>query len=112
MGDPSARNRRGTLVGQIVDGHELLRVLASGGMGEVYQARHQRLGMLRAIKVIRDDQRADPAAAERFTREAQVLSRLQHNAIVSIVEFGELPNGWPFLVMEYIDGPNLDQLID
>jgi serine/threonine-protein kinase len=107
-----ARARRGTLVGQVVDGHELLRVLAAGGMGEVYLARHLRLGVHRAIKVIRDNQRETAHATERFHLEAQVLSRLQHNSIVQIIEFGELPNGWPFLAMEYVDGPNLDQVIE
>jgi serine/threonine-protein kinase len=81
-------------------------------MGEVYLARHLRLGVLRAIKVIRDNQRAEPHAAERFAQEAQTLSRLQHNSIVQIIEFGELENGWPFLAMEYVEGPNLDQLVD
>src|SRR5688572_25008247 len=113
MGETTnARNRRGTLVGQVVDGHELIRVLAAGGMGEVYLARHMRLGVLRAIKVIRDNQREDANAAERFSQEAQVLSRLQHNSIVQIIEFGELDNGWPFLAMEYVEGPNLDQLVE
>jgi serine/threonine-protein kinase len=107
-----ARARRGTLVGQVVDGHELLRVLAAGGMGEVYLARHLRLGVHRAIKVIRDNQRESSHATERFQHEAQVLSRLQHNSIVQIIEYGELPNGWPFLAMEYVDGPNLDQVIE
>jgi serine/threonine protein kinase len=100
------------MVGQVVDGHELVRHVATGGMGEVYLGRHLRLGVPRAIKVIRDDQRADRIAAERFVREARVLSSLQHNAIVQIVEFGELSNSWPFLVMEYVDGPNLDQCVD
>jgi serine/threonine protein kinase len=49
---------------------------------------------------------------ERFVREAQVLARLQHNSIVQIVEFGALENGWPFLAMEYIEGSNLERLVE
>ncbi len=112
MGDTSARPRRGTLAGQVIAGHELVRVLAAGGMGEVYLARHHTLGMERAVKVIRTDLREIAEAHERFVREAQVLARLQHNSIVQIIDFGELPNGWPFLTMEYIDGPNLDDAIE
>lgn len=112
-GNSSAESTdRGALAGEIVAGHELLRSLAAGGMGEIYLARHRALGMERAIKVIRTDLRDDGAARERFVREAQVLARLQHNSIVQIIDFGELPNGWPFLAMEYIDGPNLDQVVE
>lgn len=111
-GTTGARARRGTLAGQQVAGHELVRVLAAGGMGEVYLARHLGLDMLRAIKVIRNNLREQDDAQARFAREAQVLARLSHNSIVQIIDFGALPNGWPYLAMEYIDGPNLDQVID
>jgi serine/threonine protein kinase len=106
-----SRARRGTLAGEIVGGHELLHVIATGGMGEVYAARHVALGMLRAIKLIRSDMRGRESARERFAREAQVLAKLQHNSIVQIIEFGSLDNGWPFLAMEYIDGPNLEDCV-
>lgn len=113
MGDPSSgRARRGTLAGQQVGGHELIRPLAAGGMGEIYLARHMTLGMERAVKVIRTDLREHADARARFTREAQVLARLQHNSIVQIIDFGELQNGWPYLAMEYIDGPNLDEVVE
>ena len=113
MEDPSSsRSRRGTLAGEIVAGHELLRVVAIGGMGEVYLAQHLTLGMKRAIKVLRTDLRSRDNSRERFEREAQVLARLQHNSIVQIVDYGALPNGWPFLAMEYIDGPSLDELVE
>ena len=110
-GSTSSRARRGTLAGQQIAGHELIRVLASGGMGDVYLAQHRALGMHRAIKVIRESVRDADDAHERFTREAQVLARLSHNSIVQIIDFGELPNGWPFLAMEYIEGPNLDDMV-
>jgi serine/threonine protein kinase len=102
----------GTLVGEIVPGHDPFRLLAVGGMGEVYLARHQALGVVRAIKVIRADLRGRDKSLQRFTREAQVLARLQHNSIVQIIEFGSLANGSPFLAMEYIEGPSLDDLVE
>jgi serine/threonine protein kinase len=108
---PSLQFERGALAGSVVAGHELERVIAVGSMGEVYLARHQTLGVARAIKVIRADLRERAQSLARFTREAQVLARLQHNSIVQIVEFGSLPKGWPFLAMEYVDGPSLDELV-
>jgi serine/threonine protein kinase len=68
--------------------------------------------MPRAIKVIRSRLREHEDAQARFIREAQVLARLHHNSIVQIVDFGELENGWPYLIMEYIDGPHLDQMVE
>ena len=80
-------------------------------MGEVYLAKHQTLGVVRAVKVIRADLRGRDNPLQRFAREAQVLARLQHNSIVQIIEFGSLANGWPFLAMEYIEGPGLDEFV-
>jgi serine/threonine protein kinase len=111
--DPrTAENGWGPLVGQIVAGHELVRLLRIGGTGEVYLARHQTLGALRAVKVIRADLVSKEITRQRFTREAQILARLQHNSIVQIIEFGALENGQPFLAMEYIEGPSLDELVE
>jgi serine/threonine protein kinase len=111
--DPrSPRSKRGTLAGELVAGHELMHLLAVGGMGEVYLARHLKLGMVRAVKVIHADMREHESTRERFVREAQVLARLQHNSIVQIVEFGALENGFPFLAMEYIEGSNLERLVE
>jgi serine/threonine protein kinase len=111
--DPASSSPQfGTLVGEIVAGHELYRLLTVGGMGEVYLAKHLGLGVVRAIKLIRADLRGRDQALQRFTREAQVLARLQHNCIVQVIEVGSMPNGWPFLTMEYIEGPNLDELLD
>jgi len=104
--------RRETLAGRLVDGYELLRILATGGMGDVYLARHVKLGVQRAIKVICSNQRFDPKVAARFEREARVLARLQHNSIVQIVELGRLEEGWPYFVMEYVEGPSLDQMLE
>lgn len=107
---PSADH--GTLAGEIVAGHELVRRLAAGGMGEVYLAKQQASGVLRAVKVIRADLRRRYRSLERFHREVQVLARLRHDSIVQLIEFGTLDNGWPFLAMEYIDGPSLEQLLE
>ncbi|HUS33691.1 MAG TPA: serine/threonine-protein kinase [Kofleriaceae bacterium] len=104
--------KSGTLAGEIVAGHELMHLLAVGGMGQVYLARHLRLGIIRAVKVIHAELLEQDRSRERFEREAHVLARLQHNSIVHIVEYGSLDNGMPFLAMEYIDGPTLERLVE
>jgi tRNA A-37 threonylcarbamoyl transferase component Bud32 len=101
----------GSLVGQIVHGHEIVRLLGAGGMGEVYLARHQSLGVERAIKVIHDDHRSDDKARKRFAREADALSQLQHHNVVQIIDYGEVENGWPFLCMEYVAGRDLEAAV-
>jgi serine/threonine protein kinase len=102
----------GRLVGEVVGGHELVRVLGVGGQGEVYLGKHQTLGVERAIKVIRADLCSKDNFLQRFTREAQILKRLRHNSIVQLIEFGSLANGQPYLAMEYIEGPSLDHLVE
>jgi serine/threonine protein kinase len=99
------------LIGQVVDEHEIIRALGTGGTGEVYLARHQRLGLQRAIKIMRDFHH-DPKAIERFRVEATVLARLQHNAIVQLVDHGELPDGRPYLLLEHVAGTHLSAMIE
>ncbi len=111
-GNTNSESSQGNLVGQVVDGHDIVRLLGTGGMGDVYLARHCALGMQRAIKVIRDDHKANAQVNERFKREAISLSRLQHPNIVGVIDFGRLPNGWPFLCMEYIEGCDLSSEVE
>ncbi|HRZ57167.1 MAG TPA: protein kinase [Candidatus Paceibacterota bacterium] len=90
---------------------EILGLLGQGGMGAVYKARQPKLDRLVALKVLlrrRDDGTADPAFGERFAREARALARLNHPAIVAVYEYGEA-GGYPFLLMEYVDGLTLRQ---
>lgn len=108
----SAQAQGSSLVGRVINGHEVVRVLGEGGMGEVYIARHQQLGTLRALKVIHDDIKSNPSIAKRFKREAMVLGRLQHPNIVSVIEYGQLDNGWPFLLLEYVDGSDLHRMLE
>jgi serine/threonine-protein kinase len=93
------------VIGQVVDGHEILRPLGAGGMGEVYLARGAG-GALRAFKVVRAD-RSTPVAAARFRREVLALGRLQHPNIVQIFDAGRLPDGELYLAMEYVAGQDL-----
>ena len=89
---------------------EILECLGRGGMGVVYKARQPRLDRLVALKILAPEKERDPRFAERFAREAKALARLNHPNIVTVHDFGEA-NGFYYLMMEYVDGANLRQLL-
>jgi len=89
---------------------EILELLGQGGMGAVYKARQTGLDRLVALKILPPAAGRDPAFAERFTREARALARLNHPNIVTIHDFGQAGDYF-HLVMEYVDGANLRQSI-
>ena len=89
---------------------EILECLGRGGMGVVYKARQKTLNRLVALKLLAPERVGDTKFAERFTREAQALAALNHPNIVIIHDFGQA-GGFYFLLMEYVDGLNLRQLL-
>jgi predicted Ser/Thr protein kinase len=90
---------------------EIVELLGRGGMGAVYKARQKELDRLVAMKILPPEVSADPAFAERFTREARALARLSHPNIVAVYDFGRTGDGQFYFVMEYVDGVNLRQAI-
>jgi len=89
---------------------EILECLGRGGMGVVYKARQKSLNRLVALKLLAPERVGDAAFAERFTREAQALAALNHPNIVTIHDFGQA-GGYYYLLMEFVDGANLRQLL-
>src|SRR5688572_5652203 len=89
---------------------EILQCLGRGGMGVVYKARQKTLNRLVALKLLAPERVDDPQFAERFTREAQALAALNHPNIVAVYDFGQA-GGFYFLLMEFVDGVNLRQLL-
>ena len=85
--------------------YEILELIGTGGMGEVYQARDIRLGRIVAIKILSDEY-ADPAARRRFQREAQLVSSLNHPHILTVHDAGEW-DGHQYLAAEFVDGGTL-----
>jgi predicted ATPase len=90
--------------------YEILDLIGTGGMGEVYKARDARLDRTVAIKVLLPDVSADPNRRARFVREAKTVARLAHPHICTVHDVGEQA-GSMFLVMAYLDGTTLAQLI-
>jgi serine/threonine-protein kinase len=90
--------------------YRILDQLGQGGMGRVFKAEHMAMGRTVAIKVLAPQHTRTPKARELFMREVRASGRLMHPNIVTAHDANEI-GGRHYLVMEYIDGPNLDQLV-
>ena len=97
---------------RIDDRYEIVDVLGSGGMGQVYRARRLRLGDEVAIKVMQATHLAPPEARERFLRESRACAQLRHPNIVGILDFDFDALNQPFMVMELLSGPSLREEIE
>jgi serine/threonine-protein kinase len=97
-----------SLVGTTLDGRYVLSAhLATGGMGAVFRAHHVHLRKDLAVKVLRPDLTASADIVERFRREAEIASALDHDNIVKVTDFGRSEAGYLFLVMELLTGESL-----
>lgn len=98
-----------TLVGTVLEGaYRITRIIGEGGMGAVYEAVQLRLAKRVAVKVMARHLSADQKALARFHREAEITSRLGHPHLVAVVDYGQAESGEPYLVMEYLEGEDLD----
>ena len=95
------------MIGQQLSHYRILEPLGVGGMGEVYRGHDLHLDRDVAVKVLLRGSLADPAARERFRREAHALSRLSHPGVATIFDF-DTQDGVDFLVMEYVPGGTLE----
>ena len=100
------------LVGQELDGrYRLLEPLGQGGMAAVYKAWHLMLERLVAVKLIRRDVSTNPRFRERFFREAEISTSIVHKNVVQVRDFGETEDGTFYMVMDYVEGLTLGQLL-
>jgi eukaryotic-like serine/threonine-protein kinase len=101
------------LVGRTIGGRYLIcELIGTGGMGTVYRGRHQLVGRDVALKFLSPRYASDPAARERFLREARAANRIDHEHIIDITDFGETSDKHVFLVMEYLEGETLSRIIE
>lgn len=87
-----------------------LELIARGGMGEIYKARHPTLNRRLAIKVLSTYLKDDSDFNKRFAREADMMTQLRHPNIITIYDYGE-QNGLPYIVMEYLTGETLSGIL-
>jgi serine/threonine protein kinase len=100
------------MIGTVLhDRWRILRELGRGGMGEVYLAEHIALKRHEALKILTGTLANDPQFVARFRREARAVNRLRHPNIISIYDFGQLPDGRFYLTMEYADGEAVSQML-
>ena len=100
------------LVGQtLAEKYLVEQLIKRGGMGAVYRGKHVMMDKTVAIKVLRPSLAGDDVVVARFSREAKAASRISHPHAVSVTDFGEAENGVVFLVMEYLDGRTLKDII-
>lgn len=107
--DKTAHLRAEQLVGQVVEGrYRIERVLGHGGMGTVYACRHAIVGKALAMKVLRPPRSGNnDGVLQRFIREAQTANALKSRHIIETTDFGQLPDGPFFVVMELLEGFDL-----
>ena len=101
------------LAGQrIADRYDVVRLLGEGGMGQVYEARHVELDKQVAIKFLFLELAEDEELLARFRREARITAALRHANIVEVMDFGVTGEGLPWLVMEYLTGESLQEILE
>lgn len=98
-------------VGRKLNNYQVREIIGTGGMGVVYLAYHELMDKQVAIKMLRAALVTDSMSVKRFTREAQAASKLNHPHIITMYDHGFTNTGQPFMVMDYLRGHALSQII-
>jgi serine/threonine protein kinase len=98
------------MLGRKIKGYQLAEVLGRGGMGCVYRAQHPLIGKQVAIKVLQGVQ--SPSMVSRFVLEAKTVNDIRHENLIDILDFDELEEGNPYIIMEYLEGRSLNEAIE
>ena len=104
---------RDDYIGQVLDGrYRVERLLGAGGMGSVYEGRHAIVGKRVAIKMLHAEFAANEEVLKRFYREAQAAAAIGHKNIIDVVDVGVTAENEPYLVMEYLEGEDLEGMLE
>ncbi len=96
---------------KLSDRYEIISLIGEGGMGVVYKARQAVMDRFVAIKMLQAKLISDASSVKRFYHEAKAVSRLNQPNIISIFDFGVSPIGQPYLVMDYLEGTSVAEII-
>jgi serine/threonine protein kinase len=111
--DQTALAPRGddVLLGQQVGAYRISKLLGVGGMGRVYKGVHPSIGSRVAVKVLSRECADRPDLVERFFSEARAVNMIRHESIVNVLDLAQLPDGRPYIIMEYLDGAPLADIV-
>lgn len=101
------------VAGDVIGGkYRIVRLIGDGGMGSVFEARHEVLGSVVALKFLHTELARRPGLASRFLQEARVSASIQSAHVTRVTDVDQTPDGAPYLVMELLIGENLQQVLD
>jgi len=95
------------VIGNKVNNYEIKRLLGEGGMGAVYLAEHPILNRKAAVKVLKPEFATNTELVQRFLNEARAANAIHHPNIIDIIDVGLLPEGVPYMMMEFLEGESL-----
>ncbi|MEZ4402227.1 MAG: protein kinase [Kofleriaceae bacterium] len=99
------------MLGEVVGSYRITAKLAEGGMGAVYRAEHQLLGKSAAVKVLLPELSTNRDIVNRFFTEARAATSIRHAGIVEVFDFGYMPNGLAYIVMELLEGEPMSRVL-
>lgn len=108
---PTPQPDQDPLLGTIIGGCTINAKIGAGGMGAIYLAHHEALRKDVVVKILPPESAANPRTVERFFREARASAKLEHPNVVAVQDVGTTERGLHYIVMQYIDGQNLEEKI-
>ena len=99
------------MIGQLVGHYKVARKIGDGGMGSVFEAVHETIGRRVAVKVLKPQFSKDKNVVTRFFNEARAVNIVSHPGVVGSFDYGEMPDGTAYIVMEYLEGESLSARI-
>ncbi len=111
-GKPLAPIGEDVLLGTMIGAYRVAHLLGIGGMGRVYKGVHPAIGSRVAIKVLSRECTDRPDLVDRFFQEARAVNLIRHESIVNVLDLSRLPDGRPYIIMEYLDGAPLSAIVE
>lgn len=105
-------NAQGALSHQRIGQYRVVRQIGEGGMGVVYEAVREDIGIRAAVKVLRPEFARHTEIAARFFNEARAANMIQHPGIVKVFDYGHIPSGEAYLAMEFVEGGSLRKRLE